>query len=497
MDFEQAKHIFLDTQRRVAHMGGAQALLYWDMDTVMPPKSGPARAEVLGAIAGEVFRISTSDEFGHAIATLQENPAALSGNEARMLEKAAFDYNRFKKIPAAEYEAFSVASAESTQIWKLAKDKNDFALFEPHLQKMIDFSRGFAEYWGYENSPYDALLAKYDPDLLTAQLDPVFVNLLQGTRTLMEKVGEVAPLPQVAVSDDRQMKIGEYLLDTMGFDLQAGNLYTTEHPFTITIHSQDVRLTTKFMPLNPSSSIFSTMHEGGHGMYEQNFNPVLRGTNLFDASSMGVHESQSRFWENIVGRSRGFWAAHYDKVCRLAGTPLAPDADAYWRGVNRVQPSLVRTEADELTYNLHIIIRYEIEKAIFAGGVNAKDLPELWRAKYREYLGVVPATDAEGVMQDTHWSSAMFGYFPSYSVGNIYSAQFAAAMQRTLGPIENLVTSAEGLAKVKSWLVDNIHSYGAVEKPNQLLQRVCGEGLDAAYLLRYMEDKISKVYSAT
>lgn len=326
----------------------------------------------------------------------------------------------------------------------------------------------------------------------------ISISGLTGTsnRSSLARVGGKAnaTLPPVNVAPERQQAVGEYLLRVMDFDLDAGNLYTTEHPFTCGIHEGDVRVTTKYHVDAPMSSIFSVLHEGGHGLYDQNIAPDLSGTGLEGGTSMGIHESQSRFWENIVGRSREFWQTHLAKVNDLSGVPLCGDADTFYRAINAVEPSLIRIEADELTYNLHVIIRYELEKMIVNDGVNSDSLPELWADKYEEYLGVRPKTYTEGVLQDSHWSGGSFGYFPSYSMGNLCAAQFADAFEKQHGPLGKHIGTQEGIDLVVNWQKDNIHRYGAKETPRQIMERVCGEDINPDFFLWYMERKLAEVY---
>jgi len=494
MTFDQAKESFLTTQRQAYSFLSAVALMYWDLQTIMPPKGVSSRSQVLGTLQGEIFRLTTSDAYGAVMDTLAEAPEKLSAREKRMLELAQWSYNRNKKIPADAYEAFSVLTAQANHLWKGAKEKNDYASFSPHLQKIIDYARQFAEYWGYADKPYDAMLAEYDPALLTAQIDPIFSQLLSGTRKLLSRAGENVALPNVTVPPERQKAVGEYLLAAMGYDLDAGNLFTTEHPFTCSIHSGDTRVTTKYHPTQPLSSIFSVLHEGGHGLYDQNVSPELDGTNLRDSLSMSIHESQSRFWENTVGRSLAFWETHLEKVNQLSGVALCDDPKTFFRAINAVRPSLIRIEADELTYNLHIIIRYELEKAIFNDGVNSDTLPELWAAKYEEYLGVRPKTYAEGVLQDSHWSGGSFGYFPSYALGNLCAAQFANAFEKQHGSLSGHVQTPEGIALLVNWQKENIHRYGAEETPRRIMERVCGENINPDFFLQYIEKKLAEVY---
>lgn len=494
MNFAEAKTFFTDTLRRGSDLSSATSLLYWDMQTIMPSKGAEARARVLGMMETEVFKLMTDDTFGAAMDTLGEKEDQLSARKRRMLELARREYTRNKRIPPDEFEAFSVATAQTSHLWMGAKQNNDYGAFAPHLQKIIDYVRRFTEYWGYADKPYDAMLENFDPAQLTAQIDPLFAKLLSGTKALLSRAGKNISLPAVTVPPERQQAVGEYLLRVMGYDMEAGNLYTTEHPFTCSIHSGDTRVTTKYHPATPLSSIFSVLHEGGHGLYDQNISEELDGTNLKDCPSMAIHESQSRFWENIVGRSQAFWQAHLAKVNELSGVSLCENADDFFRAINAVQPSLIRIEADELTYNLHIIIRYELEKAILNDNVNSDQLPELWAAKYQEYLGVRPKTYAEGVLQDSHWSGGGFGYFPSYAIGNLCAAQFANAFEKQHGPLAGHMQTPEGIALLANWQKENIHRHGAEMTSRQLMERVCGEDVNPAYFLRYMEEKLAKVY---
>lgn len=494
MAFEKAKDTFVQTLRRTDAMHSALSLLHWDMKTIMPKKGAEARAQVLGAIDTEAYRLMTGEAFGEAMEMLSQNADRLSRREKRMLTLAKRDFDRNKKIPMDEYEAFSVATAQANCLWVQAKETNDYAAFAPHLQKIIDLSRRFVNYWGYADKPYDAMLENYDPALLSAQIDPIFARLLQGTRALLARAGKNTVLPDASVSAERQAAIGAYLLGVIGYDQDAGNLYTTEHPFTSRIHAGDTRVTTKYHAGAPLSSIFSVLHEGGHGLYEQNISPALDGTNLGTGASMSIHESQSRFWENTVGRSMAFWQTHLEKVGHLAGVPLAENAETFFRAINAVEPSLIRIEADELTYNLHIIIRYELEKAIFNDGANSDALPGLWADKYEEYLGVRPKTDAEGLLQDSHWAGGSFGYFPSYALGNLCAAQFAHVFEQAHGPLADSVGSPEGIRALLDWQKENIHRHGREETPREIMLRVCNEDINPDFFLHYMEQKLQAVY---
>lgn len=401
----------------------------------------------MSAIQAEAFRLQTSDEFGAVIDTLEQHTERLTPRQARVLEVASTEHRRFHQIPADVYEAFGLESAQSLVAWRAARKEKDFSIFEPHLQKIIDYKRQFGELWGYEDKPYDAMLYDYDPELLTKDIDSVFDQLLDGTCRLLRGLNleKVPPLRAVTADRAHQQAVSEYLLNEIGFDLQAGSFHNAEDGFTCYIHSKDIRIAANDYSDNPVNLLFTALHEGGHGIFDQNVDIDLDDTNLY-------------------------------------------------RGINRVEPSLVRVDADELTYNLHIIVRYECEKAIFNEKVNAKALRELWNEKYKEYLGVVPANDTEGVLQDIHWVAGEFGYFPSYTLGNVCAAQFADAFEKQYGSLDNYVGTTEGIATLRKWLNQNIHQYGKEKKTLALVKDVCGEGINPSSFLRYMEQKLNEIY---
>lgn len=495
MNFSDAKQTFVDTIRRKRRLDSAAQLLKWDMKTAMPPKGAQSRAKTMGAIQSESFRLQVSKEFGAAIDTLEQNTDRLTPREARMLEVASAEYHRFYQIPANIYEAFNMQASESLLAWREARAKQDYSIYLPHLQKIIDYKRQFSELWGYEDKPYDAMLYDYDPELLTKDIDPIFNSILTGTRRLLQKLDldKVAPLPVVTADRAHQKAVSEYLLGEIGFDLEAGRYANAEDGFTCYIHGKDIRIAAEDCENDPADVLFTALHEGGHGIFDQNIDQTLDDTNLY-RGSMTIHESQSRLWENVVGRRKAFGAPRMERAFSLLGCRLAPDPDTFYQGINRVSPSLNRIKADELTYNLHIIVRYECEKAIFNDHVDAKDLRALWNDKYREYLGVVPANDTEGILQDIHWVAGEFGYFPSYTLGNVCAAQFAESFSKQYGKLDDYVGTQEGIATLRRWLNQNIHQYGKEKKTLTLVREVCKEGINPESFLRYIEEKLSDVY---
>jgi carboxypeptidase Taq len=493
---------FKKYMQKIAYFQHALGILYWDSRTLIPRRGMEQRAAVLGFLSTEIYQLTVAPELerfltGLGTATVLTTLDPVIANSVREYQK---EYTRMKKIPPAFYEEYVLLTAKAENVWEDAKRTSDFKLFEPYLSKIVAFNRKFADYWGYQKHPYDALLEYYEPGLTVAMLDPLFAELRRTTVALLKRIQTAGRPVELSClngrfSNDIQEKLGRFLLGEIGFDFTAGNLAESVHPFTGGAnHPGDVRLTTHYYEDNLLSAIFSCIHEGGHGIYEQNIDPKYVNTPLGTGTSMGVHESQSRFYENIIGRSKSFWRRYFPKLQAFFPQQFSQvDSFTFYRAVNRVVPSLIRTEADELTYNLHIILRYEIEKDLIKGTCQVTELPRVWNEKMREYLGVIPSNDAEGVLQDTHWSGGAFGYFPSYAIGNIYSAQFTAAMKRSGLNLEQVVTDGD-FNRIKQWLGQRIHTYGKSKTPAQLLRDVTGEPINAGYLIRYLERKYGEVY---
>ena len=488
--------------KKIAYFQNALGILYWDCRTNTPKKGLERESEVIGFLSTQVYQLTVSEEMDRFLEVLSkdEHSTALDPVTAKSVREFRKESERMKKIPPEMYEEYVVLTAKAENIWEDAKKNNDFKLFEPYLAKIVAFNRKFTELWGYREHPYDALLDPYEPGMTVAVLDRLFAQLRQATVGILKRIQTGGrPVPTEIFngkfSIDRQEAIGRYLLEEIGFDFSAGTLHESEHPFTGGAnHPGDVRLTTHYYENDVRSSIFSCIHEGGHGIYEQNIDAELLNTPLGTGTSMGVHESQSRFYENRIGRSRSFWQRYYPKLREyFPETFAAVSLEDFYRGINCVTPSLIRVEADELTYNLHIILRYEIEKALIEGSCQVADLPRIWGDKMEEYLGIRPRTDAEGVLQDVHWSGGSFGYFPSYSIGNIYSAQFAAAMERDGLQLDSLIEQGDFM-QIREWLGRHIHRWGKLKTPAEILRDATGESIDASYLIKYFEAKYREIY---
>ncbi|WP_156289200.1 carboxypeptidase M32 [Oceanobacillus salinisoli] len=490
MDKEFQKYLHeLDAYREV------MMLTHWDMRTKIPKKGVEQRSEVVGFLAEKVHQLQTSDKMKHFIEIYKSSSDELM---KKVIEECDETYNRSSKIPADEYKDYVILQSKAESVWQHAREKADFSLFEPYLEKLVEYNKKFASYWGYEDNIYDALLHNFEPGMTTKILDEVFPSLRQSISGLLIQIMDSSAKPDPSIlhahfQKEKQEAFTIEILKQMGYDFDSGRLDETVHPFEITLNSNDVRITTRYDEEDFRMAVFGTIHEGGHALYEQNIHPKLMRTPLATGTSMGIHESQSLFWENIISRSKGFWHTNYDLF-----KSYAPDhfqhipIDVFYRAVNEVKPSLIRIEADELTYPLHIMVRYELEKGLINGDISVKDLPYIWNEMMENYLGVKPPTDREGVLQDVHWASGDFGYFPSYALGYMYAAQFYSAMKKEL-MVDDLIQSGNFLP-IKEWLSNHIHQHGKMKKPLELIEDVTREKLNTDYLVTYLTAKYTEIY---
>ncbi|KQO17149.1 carboxypeptidase M32 [Paenibacillus sp. Leaf72] len=491
---------FLETVKKLKAYGEALGVLYWDLRTGAPRKGMDMRSEVIGSLSGDMFKLSTSPELGEWLSELEqpETFGKLSEIERKLVTDTREEYDRSVKIPPKLYEEHVVICSQAESKWEEAKAANDYEGFQPYLEKVIDYTQQFIDLWGPKETRYDTLLDQYEPGMTVKELDKVFGGLREQLVPLAAAIAASKHQPDTSFlrqnyDKQAQKAFSLRILKQMGYDFEAGRLDESTHPFATGLNTGDVRITTRYLEDDVTSALFGTIHEGGHALYEQNIMAELDGTTLSTGTSMGIHESQSRFWENVIGRSKPFWQHNFAALQQQFPGQLDVTLDQFYRGNNVVQPSLIRIEADELTYNLHIIIRYEIEKMIFNEGAKAADLPAIWNDKYKEYLGIEPPTNAEGVLQDVHWSGGAFGYFPSYSLGNMYAAQFADTLERELPNFWELVSTGN-LLPIKEWLSERIYKYGKLRTPSELIQNVTGKPLDPQYLVKYLEKKYSEIY---
>ncbi|WP_028548533.1 carboxypeptidase M32 [Paenibacillus sp. UNC451MF] len=499
--FEQKLTEFKEYLKKMKSYEEAIGLLYWDMRTGAPKKGIGTRSEVVGMLSGEYFALSVSEQMGEMLEYFNEPDtySKLNRTDRTIVNECKKEYDRSKKIPQKMHQEYVVLTSQAESVWEEAKEASDYKMFQPYLEKIVATNLEFIKLWGYEGHKYNTLLDMYEPGMTVAKLDEVFGALREKVVPLLAAIQQSSNKPATGFlrqmfEKEKQKKFSLFILKQMGYDFDAGRLDETVHPFATGLNPGDVRITTRYLLDDVNSALFGTIHEGGHALYEQNISEDLIGTPLCTGTSMGIHESQSRFWENMIGRSRPFWRRYYgDLQSNYAGQFDTVSVEDFYRATNEVKPSLIRIEADELTYNLHIMIRYEIEKALFSESVRVADLPEVWNEKYREYLGVAPANDGEGVLQDVHWAGGSFGYFPSYALGNMYGAQIMRTLRKELPDVDQLIENGK-LIPIKDWLTDKIYKYGKELTPNEIILQVTGEELNPDYLVDYLTDKYKDIY---
>jgi carboxypeptidase Taq len=472
-------------------IGSALGLLGWDLETMMPDGASDQRAQVSATLSRMAHEQFVAPEVGDWLDALMDTDLP-DPQDAAMVRVAHRAWQREVKVPTRLVEALELTSSKALPIWANARQQNRFADFAPLLADIITLNREKAEALGYSEHPYDALLDGYEPDMTVAQLDPLFDQL---ERALTPIVNQLKSLPAVDLPAGpypraEQLRFSNLLLEAMGFDLTTGRLDESVHPFTCGMTPTDVRLTTRIDEADPLSCLFSVLHEGGHGLYEQGQHPTLWGRGLFGGSSLGIHESQSRLWENLVGRSQGFWQAFYPRFQQVFSPVLQGiSIDQFLAAVNRVKPSPIRVEADEVTYNLHILLRYRLEKQLLTGELPVSDLPDAWNQGMTDLLGYTPKNDAEGCLQDVHWAHGTLGYFPTYTLGNCYASMFWQQAQDA-GVTTGI---AQGnLHPLQDWLKQHIHTVGLMETPTQIVQRVTGKSLTAQPFLDYLQQKYAR-----
>ena len=498
MTISEAKQAFAVLQKKMAAYEHAQSLIYYDGVTTAPKETAENRAVTLSVLSEESYKLCTGEETVALLEFLDAHKDALNVEEQRMVYLLLKSIRNMQKIPMEEYVAYEELLVRADDVWHRAKETSDFALFEPLLQEIFDTNRRFAGYIAPDKDPYDYWLNEYEEGLNKEICDRFFATLKERLVPLIHQVGT---LPQVDTSCLRgyfpvsdQDKLSHWLMRTMGMDPGHTGLATTEHPFTISFASRnDVRITTHYYEENVSYSLYSVIHEGGHALYDAGSKEEYAYTALDGGVSMGIHESQSRFYENLLGRSRAFCGYLLPVVQALFPQMGDVTADAFFKAVNAVEPSLIRTEADEVTYSLHVMIRYELEKRVMAGELAVHDLPAEWNRLYKEYLGVDVPDDKHGVLQDSHWSGGSIGYFPSYALGSAYGAQMLRKMKQDID-VDACMAKGD-FAPVNAWLCERIWQHGCLYTPSALLERVLGEPFDPQVYLDYLEEKCKQVYS--
>ena len=489
-----------DQLGKISDLNAAQALLGWDQETYMPAGAVEARAQQLATLGRMAHEMFTSEQIGRLLAECEPLVLDLAddSDDARLLRVTRRDYDKATKLPADLVAELAKTTALAQQAWKEARASSDFPHFQPHLERVLELVLRKAEAYGYEASPYDALLDEYEPQMRTARVADIFGALREQLVPIVQAIG-TRPAPDDAFLHRRypeqaQLDFGLRVVKRFGFDFDRGRQDRSAHPFSTSFSTTDVRITTRVQPDFLPSALFGTLHEAGHGLYEQGVDPALERTPLAAGTSLGMHESQSRLWENLVGRSRPFWRFYYPRLREVFPEQLgAIPLETFYRGINRVAPSLIRVEADEVTYNLHIMVRFELEVAMVSGELGVAELPEAWNAKMDEVLGLTPRADADGVLQDIHWSLGAIGYFPTYTLGNLISAQlFARASEQIDGLHEQL--AAGRFDALLGWLRDRVHRHGRKFTASELLHAITGGDLEAESWLAYIRRKYGEIY---
>jgi carboxypeptidase Taq len=493
-------------KRRMAEthaLNNAAAVLGWDQQTYMPTGGGGARADQLTALSKVVHQMATGRETEALLEAAERDAQDLDPDEddAAYLRVARRDFDRAAKMPEELVARIARVTTLGYEAWHEARAASDYGKFAPWLEQILDLSRETAELRGYKGSIYDALLDEYEPGMTASDVQGMFQAIKPASVALVKAIAAQGP---GAVDDSvlrrdfdeaRQEAFGKAVVSALGFDWTRGRQDRAVHPFCTSFTRGDVRITTRFERNFLPAALFGSMHETGHALYEQGVAARYDGNVLGGGTSLGVHESQSRLWENLVGRSRPFWQAFYPDLQRTFPDQLGSVAPNDWyRAINKVEPSLIRVEADEVTYNLHILLRFEMEVALLEGTLSVGDAPQAWNAKTEEYLGLTPPDDAQGILQDVHWSGGGIGYFPTYSVGNLLSVQLFEAANAALGGEINAQIARREFGPLHDWLRENIYQYGRKYDPKTLVQRVTGRPLDPAPYLRYLEAKFGDVY---
>lgn len=490
-------------RRRAATLGSVAQLLGWDQETYMPPAGAGSRADQASMLAEIVHARSTDARVGDLIAKCEADTDLMSdGATAANIREMRRDFDKATKLPSALVAELAETGSKSQHVWKEARAKNDFAMFRPWLEKMVVLAKRKAECYGVPKGGelYDALLDEYEPAARSAEIQAVFeplrdkLSALVGELTTSGKAPDDAPR-RLQIPHDRQHTLGLEVLKAYCFDLNAGRLDVTTHPFCSGIATGDTRLTTRYRESCWTDALFGTMHECGHGLYEQGLPKSEHfGEPLADDISLGIHESQSRMWENFVGRGLPFWEWAMPVVKKTFGDPFSSfSLDEVYASVNAVEPSLIRVEADEATYNLHIMLRFELERAIISGDLAVEDIPGEWNTRFEDYLGIKVPDDARGCLQDVHWSFGLMGYFPTYALGNLYAAQFWEKINADIPDLADRFRAGD-FGTLLGWLRKNIHEHGKRFKAGELCERVTGKPLEAAPLLRHLEGKLRPVY---
>ncbi|MFW6180806.1 MAG: carboxypeptidase M32 [Spirochaetota bacterium] len=484
----------------VDDLSRAAGLLSWDQQTYMPKGGAEGRAMQLATMSRLAHQRFTATETGELIQGAEAETAGLDpdSDDACLVRRTGREYRKQTRVPDDWVGAFSRVTSLAHQEWIQARERADYDLFRPRLEEILRLRREYAGFFTPCDHPYDPLLDDFEPGLKTAQVVSVFRELRPRQEELARAIAEKPPIDNGFLhqrfDEQRQWDFGLEVIRAFGFDFERGRQDRSAHPFTTAFGRGDVRITTRLQPGYLGTGLFGTLHEAGHALYEQGVDPALERTPLAGGASLALHESQSRMWENLVGRSRCFWKACLPRLASaFPGQLGGVDLERFYRGINRVMPSLIRVEADEATYNLHIMIRFDLEAALITSDLDTGQLPGAWNEAYQRTLGLTPPDHAVGVLQDVHWSGGMFGYFPTYALGNLVASQLWERVRRDIPDLDRQVEGMD-FSGLLAWLREHIHRHGAKFEPLDLLQRALGEGLSPRAYLDYLEEKYGELY---
>jgi len=497
MNHHQLYAAYKQLNIKAADLHHSAALLEWDQEVYMPPKSASFRAGQLATLASMAHELLTADAYG---AQLQQLLASnqLSPDELANVQLSWYDYQKNCKLPSAFVQELSEQTSRSFHAWISARKANDFNLFAPELHKMVELKKQQADLYGFNHHPYNALLDDYEMGATVHMLDAIFLEVKKELNPILKSIYAAPQVNDAFLFQhfpkSKQWDFSIQVLTDMGYDFDAGRQDYSEHPFTTSFSPTDVRVTTRVSENDLSSLLWSSIHEGGHALYEQGLPQDQYGLPLGAAASLGVHESQSRLWENGIGRSLNFWQHYYP----ILQQQMAPALDAvslldFYKAINKVSPSFIRTEADEISYHFHVMIRYEIEKGLIDGSLSVAHVADVWNQNYQHYLGITPPNNLVGVLQDVHWSHGSFGYFPTYSLGSFYAAQFLNQALQTHPNLQSDIGHGNFTALL-SWLRQQVHMHGRKFTSNQLCNNICGKNLDLGPFVKYIKQKYSAIY---
>lgn len=483
--------------QRVADLRNATGVLQWDQETYLPPKGGNFRGQQISTLSEISHKMFTDDALGVLLQKLMQcNDLPIE--QRRNVERTWEDYSKSKKYSSEFVRALSEQVNKTFHAWLEARKSNSFATYQKDLDALVQLKKQEAAILGYEQHPYDALLDEYEKGSTVAMLDKLFDDLLPSLQSIYQNIATKEQVDdsflQLQFPKDQQWQWGLHLIRELNFDFERGRQDISEHPFSISFNPQDVRITTRISEDDFANMTWSCIHEVGHALYEQGLPEDQYGLPLGEACSYSIHESQSRLWENSVGRSRAFWQHYYPQLQKFFPAQFRTvSLDQFYKGINKVQPSFIRTEADEITYHFHVYIRYSLEKKLIEGSIATADIPAYWNEQYKKYLNVTVPDDKKGCLQDVHWSHGSFGYFPTYSLGSFYAAQFFAKAEEEIGNLKALVSEGNNITLLE-WLRKKVHAKGRFHRSEELCREITGEGLNVKYFLNYISEKYKLIY---